>query len=51
VGENLGFERADNALVLLWPGGREDLGAGDKTRLARRLVARIAERHRAERGA
>jgi phosphopantothenoylcysteine decarboxylase/phosphopantothenate--cysteine ligase len=42
VGADLGFERADNALLLLWPGGREALERGDKADLARALVARIA---------
>lgn len=49
VGADAGFEREDNALLLLWPGGEEDLGHDDKARLARRLVARVAERYRAER--
>jgi phosphopantothenoylcysteine decarboxylase/phosphopantothenate--cysteine ligase len=49
VGADAGFEREDNALLLLWPGGEEDLGHDDKARLARRLVARLAERSRAER--
>ncbi len=49
VGADAGFEREDNALLLLWPGGEEDLGHDDKAQLARRLVARIAERYRAER--
>lgn len=49
VGTNLGFERDTDALLLLWPdagGGiaREDLGEADKTELARRLVAHIADR-------
>ncbi|HNR91479.1 MAG TPA: bifunctional phosphopantothenoylcysteine decarboxylase/phosphopantothenate--cysteine ligase CoaBC, partial [Dokdonella sp.] len=30
VGENLGFECAENALLLLWPGGREELAQADK---------------------
>ncbi|MBA8887738.1 phosphopantothenoylcysteine decarboxylase/phosphopantothenate--cysteine ligase [Dokdonella fugitiva] len=42
VGAELGFERDDNALLLLWPGGREALERGDKADLARALVARIA---------
>jgi phosphopantothenoylcysteine decarboxylase/phosphopantothenate--cysteine ligase len=42
VGAGLGFEREDNALLLLWPGGREALDRGDKADLARALVARIA---------
>lgn len=42
VGVGLGFESADNALLLLWPGGREELPRADKRALARALVARIA---------
>ncbi|MBO9661285.1 MAG: bifunctional phosphopantothenoylcysteine decarboxylase/phosphopantothenate--cysteine ligase CoaBC [Dokdonella sp.] len=44
VGADCGFERDDNALLLLWPGGREELAQADKRALARALVARIAER-------
>ncbi|MEY4761488.1 MAG: bifunctional phosphopantothenoylcysteine decarboxylase/phosphopantothenate--cysteine ligase CoaBC [Pseudomonadota bacterium] len=45
VGDSKVFEQDDNALVLLWAnGGRQELGAGPKTLLARRLVAVIAER-------
>jgi phosphopantothenoylcysteine decarboxylase / phosphopantothenate---cysteine ligase len=47
VGTDCGFDREDNALLVLWPGGRLDLGSGSKTRLAERLVALIAERMRA----
>ena len=47
VGTDCGFDREDNALVLLWDGGREDLGSDSKTELAHRLVALIAERMRA----
>lgn len=42
VGAELGFERPDNALLLLWPGGREQLARADKHALARQLIARIA---------
>lgn len=42
VGEGQGFERSDNALLLLWPAGREELARADKRVLARALVARIA---------
>jgi phosphopantothenoylcysteine decarboxylase/phosphopantothenate--cysteine ligase len=42
VGEGQGFERSDNALLLLWPTGREELARADKRVLARALVARIA---------
>lgn len=46
VGTNCGFDREDNALVVLWPGGREDFGCGTKTELAERFVRLIAERMR-----
>jgi phosphopantothenoylcysteine decarboxylase / phosphopantothenate---cysteine ligase len=42
VGEGQAFERGDNALLLLWPAGREELARADKRVLARALVARIA---------
>jgi phosphopantothenoylcysteine decarboxylase/phosphopantothenate--cysteine ligase len=42
VGVGLGFECADNALLLLWPGGREQLERADKGELARALIGRIA---------
>jgi phosphopantothenoylcysteine decarboxylase/phosphopantothenate--cysteine ligase len=48
VGPDRGFDRDDNALVCLWPGGREDLGHGAKAVLADRLIALIAERLTAE---
>lgn len=44
VGPGLGFEVADNALHLYWPGGDESLPRADKRVLARELVARIAQR-------
>ncbi len=44
VGEGLAFDRDDNALVVLWPGGREELETCGKLELARRLVATIAAR-------
>ncbi|MCB1874511.1 MAG: bifunctional phosphopantothenoylcysteine decarboxylase/phosphopantothenate--cysteine ligase CoaBC [Chromatiales bacterium] len=37
-----GFESEDNALILLWPGGREDLGFAPKLHLAHRLITRVA---------
>lgn len=43
VGAKLGFERDDNALLLLWEGGRQQLQRADKRVLADQLVARIAE--------
>ncbi len=47
VGVDCGFDRDDNALLVLWPGGREDLGCGSKSDLAERLVRLIVERMRA----
>lgn len=44
VGEGLGFEAPDNALEVLWAGGQASLPRQDKPRLARALVALIAER-------
>lgn len=44
VGSELGFECTDNALLLIWHGGSEDLGQADKKVLARVLVERIADR-------
>ena len=42
VGDGTGFDCADNELLLLWPGGEDQLARGDKIVLARALVARIA---------
>ncbi len=50
VGGALGFESADNALLLLWPGGREELARADKRVLARALLERVAARYRETRG-
>ena len=43
VGAGLGFERDDNALLLIWPEGREQLAQAGKAELARELVARITQ--------
>ncbi len=43
VGEGLGLETDDNELLLVWEGGSELLTRDVKTRLARRLVERIAD--------
>lgn len=51
VGGQLGFECAENALLLLWSGGREELARADKRVLARALLERVAARHRERRGA
>jgi phosphopantothenoylcysteine decarboxylase/phosphopantothenate--cysteine ligase len=50
VGSDCGFEREDNALLLLWPDGREELAQADKRELARQLVARIAQLRAAHAG-
>ncbi len=50
VGNGCGFERDDNALLLIWPGGRQELATASKLTLARDLVAHIAHL-RAARGA
>ncbi len=48
VGTNLGFDRDDNGVVVLWPGGgREEFGRMPKTELARRIVALIAAHYHA----
>ncbi len=50
VGDCKGFDRDDNQVVVLWQnGGRQELGEGSKTVLARRLMALIAERYLAAR--
>lgn len=46
VGEGLGFETADNALTLFWPGGSCELPRASKYQLALQLVASVAERYR-----
>jgi phosphopantothenoylcysteine decarboxylase/phosphopantothenate--cysteine ligase len=43
--EEGGFERAENALTVLWSGGRRDLPMMSKTRLAGELAQLIAERY------
>ncbi|HET9033182.1 MAG TPA: bifunctional phosphopantothenoylcysteine decarboxylase/phosphopantothenate--cysteine ligase CoaBC [Dokdonella sp.] len=49
VGEAQGFECGENALLLIWSGGSEQLALADKRVLAQSLVERIAERYRATR--
>ena len=49
VGNGLGFEAADNALNVYWPGGSLELARAGKEQLARELVASIAQRYRAVR--
>ncbi len=43
VGHDKAFDCADNELVVLWRGGRRELGRAPKTTLARELIALIAE--------
>lgn len=43
--EQGGFERDENALTLLWEGGRKRLPMADKAQLAEQLVALIAEHY------
>ena len=46
VGAERAFDREDNALLVLWPGGRRELALKSKTELAREFVALVAERYR-----
>jgi len=43
-GDETGFDDRDNALTVLWPGGRHELPRAAKPELARSLLALIAER-------
>lgn len=43
VGHDKAFDCPDNELVVLWRGGRRELGRAPKTALARELVALIAD--------
>jgi phosphopantothenoylcysteine decarboxylase/phosphopantothenate--cysteine ligase len=46
VGKDLGFETDQNELLLVWEGGSELLAMDVKTRLACRLIERIADLYR-----
>ncbi len=46
VGKGQGFETDQNELLLVWEGGSELLAMDAKTRLARRLIERIADLYR-----
>jgi phosphopantothenoylcysteine decarboxylase / phosphopantothenate---cysteine ligase len=46
VGADRAFDRDDNALLVLWPGGRRELELKSKSELAREFVALVAERYR-----
>jgi len=47
-GETGGFDRAENALLVLWPGGRRSLPLSPKSRLADALADLIVERYLAQ---
>ncbi len=47
VGPGLGFDADDNELQVLWDAGSRRLPRARKTRLARELIALVAERYRA----
>jgi phosphopantothenoylcysteine decarboxylase/phosphopantothenate--cysteine ligase len=49
VAPGQGFESDENALLVLWPGGEQELARDRKERLARALIALIAQRFRATR--
>jgi len=44
VGDGIAFDCEDNALTVLWPGGKIEVARGPKLDVARALVALIAER-------
>jgi phosphopantothenoylcysteine decarboxylase/phosphopantothenate--cysteine ligase len=44
VGAERAFDREDNALLLLWPGGRQELALKSKADLAREFIEFIAQR-------
>jgi len=42
VGAGAGFDACDNELLLLWPGGKEQLARADKGALAHKLIERVS---------
>ena len=44
VGDGIAFDCEDNALTVLWPGGKVEIARGPKLDVARELVALIAQR-------
>ena len=44
VGEGIAFDCDDNALTVLWPGGKAEVARGIKIDVARALIALIAQR-------
>jgi phosphopantothenoylcysteine decarboxylase/phosphopantothenate--cysteine ligase len=43
VGEGIAFDCEDNALTVLWPGGKFEIARGPKLEVARELIALIAK--------
>jgi phosphopantothenoylcysteine decarboxylase/phosphopantothenate--cysteine ligase len=44
VGDGIAFDCDDNALIVLWPGGKTEISRAPKLDVARALIALIAER-------
>jgi phosphopantothenoylcysteine decarboxylase / phosphopantothenate---cysteine ligase len=44
VGEGIAFDCDDNALTVIWPGGKVEIARGPKIEVARQLIALIAQR-------
>lgn len=49
VGADRAFDREDNALLMLWSGGRRELSLKSKDELAREFIGVVAERYLADR--
>jgi phosphopantothenoylcysteine decarboxylase / phosphopantothenate---cysteine ligase len=43
VGDGIAFDCEDNALTVIWPGGKVDVPRGPKLEVARELIALIAK--------
>lgn len=50
VGDNLGFERDDNSLLVIWPGGEKQLPVQDKGALAQSLLGILGQQYQAHVG-
>jgi phosphopantothenoylcysteine decarboxylase/phosphopantothenate--cysteine ligase len=44
VGDGIAFDCEDNALTVIWPGGKMEVARGPKIDVARKLIALIADR-------
>jgi phosphopantothenoylcysteine decarboxylase / phosphopantothenate---cysteine ligase len=44
VGDGIAFDCEDNALTVIWPGGKAEVARGPKIEVARQLIALIASR-------